>query len=140
MKNPIVIITTMFLLLIGTTQIKAQDYNPRKNNYLILSQNIQQLKPVILASNELVKEDGKKYGDFYIIICGKTVSDIPNNVEFYELLEQAKVGSVTIFVCGLSLKKFNIDSHLLPRNITVVDNGILYAFQLMKKGFKTLTI
>ncbi len=140
MKNSIVIITTIFLLLSGTIQLKAKDFKPEKNNYLILSKNIQQLEPVLLTASELVKEDGEKFGEFYVIICGKAVSDIPDNPEFYKVLEEAKAQNVTVFICGISLKKFNIDPNLLPDNITIVENGILYGLQLAKKGFVTLTI
>ena len=140
MKNSILIITTMFFLFFGINQSKAQDFNPKKNNYLILSQNIEQLKPILLTASELTKEDGKKHGTFYVIICGKTVSDIPNNLDFNKFLDAAKKQNVTVFVCGLSLKKFNIDPTLLPENIKVVDNGILYGLQLSRNGFIALTI
>lgn len=130
----------MFLVLFGTSPLQAQDFNPKKHHYLVLSQNIEQLKPFLLTANALAEADGKKYGDFYVIICGKTVRDIVNNPNFNTLLEDAKNQKVKVFVCGLSLKKFNIDPNLLPSNITVVDNGILYGFQLQKKGFLSLTI
>ncbi|MGE5942937.1 MAG: sulfur reduction protein DsrE [Flavobacteriales bacterium] len=139
MKNTIIIITTMFLLFFGTSPVQAQDFNPKKYHYLVLSQNIEQLKPILLTANALAEADGKKYGDFYVIICGKTVRDMANNSDFNTFLEDAKNQKVKVFVCGLSLKKFNIDPNLLPSNITV-DNGILYGFQLQKKGFLTLTI
>lgn len=140
MKNSILVITTIFFLFFGIHQSNAQDFNPKKNNYLILSQKKEQLKPILLTANELAKEDGKKYGDFYVIICGKTVSDITDNLDFNKLLDAAKEQNVTVFVCGLSLKKFNIDQMLLPENIMVVDNGILYSLQLSKSGFTTITI
>lgn len=140
MKNSILFITTMFLLLFGTSQLQAQNINSKKNNYLVLSKNIQQLKPVLLTANELAKEDGKKYGEFYVIICGKTVKDISDNPDFDALLEKAKAQKVKIFVCGISLSKFNINPEKLPSNLEITPNGILYGFQLTKKGFFTLTI
>lgn len=140
MKNSILFITTMFLLLFGTIQLQAQDINPKKNNYLVLSKNIQQLTPVLLTANELAKEDGKKYGALYVIICGKTVKDISNNSDFNALLKKAKTQNVKIFVCGISLNKFNIDSSTMPNNLEIIPNGILYGFQLTKQGFITLTI
>ncbi|WP_139958849.1 DsrE family protein [Flavicella sediminum] len=140
MKNSILFITTMFLLLFGTSQLQAQNINSKKNNYLVLSKNIQQLKPVLLTANELAKEDGKKYGEFYVIICGKTVKDISDNPDFNALLEKAKAQKVKIFVCGISLSKFNINPETLPSNLEITPNGILYGFQLIKKGFFTLTI
>ncbi|MFY0712644.1 DsrE family protein [Seonamhaeicola sp. NFXS20] len=140
MKNSILFITTILLLLFGTSQLQAQNINSKKNNYLVLSKNVQQLKPVLLTANELAKEDGKKYGAFYVIICGKTVNDILDNPDFNALLEKAKAQKVKVFVCGISLSKFNINPKTLPNNLEITPNGILYGFQLTKKGFITLTI
>ncbi|EMY82328.1 hypothetical protein pgond44_01473 [Psychroflexus gondwanensis ACAM 44] len=140
MKNSIIVTTTLFLLLFGTIQLQAQDFNPKKNNYVVLSKNIQQLQPVILTAKGLAMEDGKKYGDFYMIICGKTVDDIPNNTDFIQLLKKAKAQNLKVFVCGISLNKFNISPDQMPDNLEITKNGILYGFQLTKKGFITLTI
>jgi intracellular sulfur oxidation DsrE/DsrF family protein len=140
MKNSILIFTTLFSVLLGAQQLHAQEINPTKNNYLILSKNIQQLKPVLLTAKSLAMEDGQDYGDFYMIICGKTVKDIPNNSEFHALLEDAKLLNIKVFACGISLKKFNITTTQLPDNIAVTENGILYGLQLTKKGFLSLTI
>ena len=140
MKNSILIFTTLFSVLLGAQQLHAQEFNPTKNNYLILSKNIQQLKPVLLTAKSLATEDGQDYGDFYMIICGKTVKDIPNNSEFHALLEDAKLLNIKVFACGISLKKFNITTTQLPDNIAVTENGILYGLQLTKKGFLSLTI
>jgi len=120
--------------------MQGQEFNPKKNNYLILSKNIQQLKPVLLTANELRKEDGKKYGSFYVIMCGKTVSDIPNNTDFNQLLKQVKDQNVKVFVCGISLNTFHVNRAQLPEGVELMENGILYGFQLTKKGFITLTI
>lgn len=138
MKNPIIVLTTMFLVLFGTAQ--AQDFNPEKNNYLVLSKNIQQLKPAMLTASALAKEDGEQYGDFYMVICGKTVQDIPHNDDFKKLLKEAKAHNMNVFVCGLSLSKFNINLNEIPKNLEITQNGILYGFQLSKKGFIALTI
>ncbi|WP_366184406.1 DsrE family protein [Flavobacterium ovatum] len=140
MKNLFTYIVLICFLIAGTTQIKAQNFNPKKNNYLVLSQNIQQLEPILLTAEALAQEDGKKYGDFYVIICGKTVNDLINNSSLNELLKHAKEKNVTIYACGISLKKFNITPDQLPDNLTVVENGILYGLQLNKKGFITISI
>jgi len=140
MKNQILFITTLFFFELATTQAQTNHSNPKKNNYLVLSKNIQQLKPVILTAKELAKEDGKKYGDFYVVICGKTVTDIPNNTEFNQMLDQAKAQNIKVYVCGISLDKFKITPDELPNTIEITPNGILYGFQLTKKGFITLTI
>lgn len=130
----------MLLLLFGTFQLHAQNINSKKNNYLVLSKSIEQLKPVLLTATELAKEDEKKHGAFYVIICGKTVTEIADNSDFNTLLEKAKAQNVKVFVCGISLSKFNITPETLPNTLEIIPNGILYGFQLTKKGFITLTI
>lgn len=138
MKN--ISIITILLILFGIGTPQAQTVNPEKNNYLVLSKNIQQLKPVMLTAVELAKQDGNNYGEFYLIFCGKTVQGILKDGEFLRLAKQAKEKNLKIFVCGLSLKKFGIDPKDIPEIIEVTENGILDGFQLTKKGFITLTI
>lgn len=138
MKNISIITIVLFLFATGTTQ--AQTITNEKNNYLVLSKNIQQLKPVMLTATELEKQDGNNYGAFYVIFCGKTVQDISKNSEFVTLTKQAKAQNLKVFVCGLSLKKFGIDPKDIPATIEVTENGIMDGFQLTKKGFITLTI
>ncbi|NIK93580.1 sulfur reduction protein DsrE [Mangrovimonas sp. CR14] len=131
-------IITMVFLLFGTTHIKAQ--NPDKQNYLVISKNIKQLNPILLTAQELQNEDGKTFGDFIVIFCGKTVSKMVNDPDLNKLLEQAKEQHIQILACGLSLKKFHINPEELPNSIKIAENGILKSFQLIKKGYLTLTI
>ena len=66
----------MLLVLFGIGTTQAQTVNYEKNNYLVLSKNIQQFKPVILTAAELAKQDGNNYGEFYVIFCGNTVQEL----------------------------------------------------------------
>ncbi len=140
MKSSILFIATLCLLLMSNNSLKAQEFNPEKNNYLILSKNIRQLEPVLLTAAELSTADGDDYGEFYVVLCGKTVTDIPDNPEFVRLLKRAEALNVRIFVCGISLAKFKIDANQVPTGATVIENGILYGLQLSKLGFIALTI
>lgn len=140
MRSPLKYIIAICLLCIGTKQLYAQNFDTGKNNYFILSKNIQHLKPIILTANELAKEDGEKYGEFHVVFCEDTVQDIPNNNGFRKLLEEAQTMNIKVFVCGISLKKFNVNPSKLPRSLPIVANGILYGFQLTKKDFITLSI
>jgi len=133
-----ILLLTVLLMQFGTVQ--AQDFDPNKNNYLVLSKNIKQLKPIILTAIELAKEDRDSYGDFLVIICGSTVKDIPDNNAFQKLLVKAQEERINVFVCGLSLDKFKVNSEELPDHLKQTKNGILFGFQLAKKGFITLTI
>lgn len=118
----------------------SQDFDPQKNNYLLLTKNIKQLNPVLLTAEELAKEDGDSFGAFYVVICGKTVKDIPDNHGFKKLLGKASDQHVKVYVCGISLDKFNISSTSLPKQLIRTENGILFGFQHTKKGFISLTI
>ena len=138
MKKSIIFLTSMLLLFLGTT--KAQEFNPNKNNYLVFTKNTQQLKPVLITANELSVEDGNQYGEFHIVICGETVTDIVNNSAFNELLLHARNQNVKVFACGLSLDQFNVSPDQLPEDIDTIPNGILYGLQLTREGFITLTI
>lgn len=140
MKKSIIILSGLFLLLFGTFQTQAQDFNPKKNNYLALSKNIQQLAPVILTAEALKEEDGKKYGKFFMVVYGKTVEDIPNNETFANLLKKAKALNIEVFVCKLALNKFKVNLDELPGDLKFTDNGFLYGYQLQKKGFITLSL
>lgn len=131
-------ITTIGFLLFLSIPIQAQDLE--KNNYLVLSKNIQQLKPILITATALHQEDAENFGDFIVIFCGKTVTELANNPNLNKLLEQAKEQHIQILACGLSLKKFHVNPEELSSSIQIIENGILHGFQLTKKGFFTLTI
>ncbi|MBZ9786231.1 DsrE family protein [Psychroflexus sp. CAK57W] len=140
MTHSIKYITILLFLILGTSQIKAQDHHADQYDYVVLSKNIKQLKPILMTAASLAEEDGENHGEFKVIFCGKTVSDMKNNPDFSKLLKQAKLQHVKVSACGLSLNKFSISPDDLPEILEVVDNGILYGFQLKKKGFISLTI
>lgn len=133
-----ILLFTLLMIQFGTVQ--AQEFDSEKNNYAVLSKNIQQLKQIILTVNELQLEHGSSYGDFIVIICGSTVKDISQNRDFEELLEEAQKNHIAVYACGLSLEKFNVNIQRLPENLKITRNGILYGLQLANKGFITLTI
>lgn len=129
-----------FLILAGVvsfTSCKAQT-NIESQNYVVLTKKIPQLKPILLTAEDLQKEDGNNYGDFQIIICGKTVSDLTDKDQLESFLQKAKELNVTINACGFSLKKFGVDESKIPAQIKIVKNGILYDLQLQKKGYHSL--
>ncbi len=138
MKTIILSVFTVFITLF-TVKANAQD-TITKNNYVVLTSKIPQLKPILLTAEALEQEDRSNYGDFQVIICGKTVEDLKNKELMHDLLHKAETQNVKIVVCGFSLKKFNIDEKDIPKELEVVPNGILYNFQLQKKGYRSLAL
>lgn len=140
MRNSIL----LALALIGITlinSIQAQtSIDSNKNNYFVLTRNVSQLKPIILAAEELAKNDGEHFGEYQVVICGKTVSDLTDEIIMNDLVKMAEVHHVKLFACGFSLQKFNVEERELPEQVQVVENGILYGFELEKRGFYAITL
>ncbi|WP_034921813.1 sulfur reduction protein DsrE [Gillisia sp. CAL575] len=139
------IFTSALLILIGITSLNAQTlehkkHDSSKNNYVVLTKKVAQLKPIFLAAEVLASEDGSNYGDFQVIICGKTVEDLVNKELMHDFLHQAEKQHISIVACGFSLKKFKVSKDDLPEQVEVVDNGILYDFQLQKKGYYNIAL
>ncbi|MFB9056160.1 DsrE family protein [Mariniflexile ostreae] len=141
MKKTRLYIFVFLTSIFGVKETHAQsDFNKKKQHYIVLTKKTEQLNPIILAAKALALEDGEKHGEFHIVVCGKTVEDLINTVKMKPLITMANQQDVKLFACGFSLKKFNINAQELPHPIKVVENGILYHFQLQKKGFKSITL
>ena len=136
------IYSSIFLVLtfFGTLNTQAQQTNDNQNNYVVLTKKIPQLQPIILTAEALKAEEGTAFGDFQVIICGQEIGDITDAEKINAFIVKAKKAGVQIIACGFSLNKFKIDKTKIPKEIEVVENGILYNFQLQKKGYKSLSL
>ncbi|MEQ9007013.1 MAG: sulfur reduction protein DsrE, partial [Ekhidna sp.] len=101
MRNLTIALTILFVT--GAEIANGQSIQDAKDNYLVISKNIQQLKPIILTAQDLEKNGGQSFGEFHFLICGKTVKDIGGNEAFRELLGKARKQRIQVLVCGLSL-------------------------------------
>ena len=140
MRRAILFVCVIITLLISE---KSQAQNPAKSavqNYVVLTKDIQQLKPIILAANDLAAEDGIHFGMFKVIICGKTVTGLIQKEKIAPVLAMAEKYHVELYACGLSLTQFKVNTRELPKQIQVTKNGILYNFQLQKKGYLSIEL
>jgi intracellular sulfur oxidation DsrE/DsrF family protein len=128
------------LTLFSTANIQAQQIDNSKNNYVVLTKKVEQLQPIILTAESLKAEEGEAFGDFQVIICGKEIGDINDTEKISDFITKAKKAGVKIIACGFSLNKFKVDKTKVPKEIEVVENGILYNFQLQKKGYKSISL
>ncbi len=138
----IYIFSSIFLMLalLGTSNLQAQQTSNDKNNYVVLTKKVPQLQPIILTAEALKAEEGDAFGDFQVIICGKEIGDITDSDKMGEFIEKAGNAGVQLVACGFSLDKFKIDRTKVPKEMKIVENGILYNFQLQKKGFKSVSL
>ena len=130
----------IMITLFSTATLRAQQMNTGKNNYVVLTKKVPQLQPIILTAEALKAEEGDAFGDFQVIICGKEIGDITDTEKISGFIEKAEKVGVQLVACGFSLHKFKVDEKKVPHEMKVVKNGILYNFQLQKKGYKSLSL
>ncbi|EAQ50514.1 MULTISPECIES: sulfur reduction protein DsrE [Flavobacteriaceae] len=140
MKTYLLSSILLVLTLFSINKTQAQQMDNDTNNYVVLTKKVPQLQPIILTAEALKAEEGDAFGDFQVIICGKEIGDITNVEKMGNFIEKAEKAGVHIIACGFSLKKFKVDKTKVPKKIEVVDNGILYNFQLQKKGYKSISL
>lgn len=141
MKKILTLALVAMTFVTGLTEVSAQTtYNKEQNNYFVLTRKVPQLKAILLAADQLAKDDGTQFGEFHVVICGETVKELTNLETMQPYLDLAKSEKVKILACGFSLKKFGVDATKLPKEMSVVDNGILYGFNLQKDGFLSITL
>ena len=140
MKNLFLSIPLLVSALFATSGLTQNTIHHKKNNYVVLTKTIPQLNPIILTAKALAAEDGNKFGDFQVIICGKTVTDLTDKEMMQKFMDNAKKANVKIVICGFSLKQFGVDPKDIPKELEVVDNGILHNFQLQKKGYLSIEL
>jgi intracellular sulfur oxidation DsrE/DsrF family protein len=141
MKKILTLALVAMTFVTGLAEISAQTtYNKEQNNYFVLTRKVPQLKAILLAADQLAKDDGTQFGEFHVVICGETVKELTNLETMQPYLDLAKSEKVKILACGFSLKKFGVDATKLPKEMSVVDNGILYGFNLQKDGFLSITL
>jgi len=133
------IFTSMLMLLMSLNahQVNAQT-DSDKHNYVILTKKVPQLQPILISAAALKQEDGSNFGQFEVIICGQEIGDITDPEKINKFLAKAESLGVTLVACGFSLNKFNVDRSKVPKQMKIVENGILYNLQLQKRGYYSL--
>ena len=141
MKNILTLALMAVTFVTGLSEVNAQNtYQKDQNNYFVLTRKVPQLKAILLAADQLAEDDGAQFGEFHVVICGETVKELTNLETMQPYLDLAQSEKVKILACGFSLKKFGVDATKLPKEMSVVDNGILYGFNLQKDGFLSITL
>lgn len=140
MKQKIILLSTLFFALVVANPLHAQNNLEASQNYVVLTKKVPQLQPILLAAEELKKENGKNFGSFEVIICGQLIGDITDPAKIDPFIEKAERLGVTIVACGFSLNKFKVDREAVPKALKIVENGILYNLQLQQKGYLSLSL
>ncbi|QAA80503.1 hypothetical protein EI546_01605 [Aequorivita sp. H23M31] len=141
------IISTIILsfILVGAnaqkmTSRQAQEQKQELSNYIVLTQSVEQLEPILMAATQLMKEDEKAFGDFQIVLYGKEVATLTDENIAEKYAKMFDEMEIRLMVCELSLKKYSNNSGKLSNYIKTVDNAFSYNLMLQKKGFLSLTL
>jgi intracellular sulfur oxidation DsrE/DsrF family protein len=131
-----------FLLIGIAFSINAIAQSPtiERNDYVVLTKNISQLNVIMASSKALKADDGAKFGDFQVIICGETVKALSDEKTVKDIKAKAEEANIKIVICGFSLDSFQMDGNAISNHLEIVDNGLLYNFQLQKKGFISIEL
>ncbi|MHA6247209.1 DoxX family membrane protein [Pontibacter sp. CAU 1760] len=111
-----------------------------KQQYAVLISQPDHLKAAVNTAETITKESKYNSGAFVIIACGKSVEAFVKGGDMSQEFEAGKKAGVTYRVCGMSLKKFNIDPGTLMDGIEVVPNGLTHMFDLKQQGFTTVEL
>ena len=119
----------------------SQEINhPKVENYIVLTNNIQQIRAISNAALIMKGESPKEFGEMEVVVCGKTVEEMTNTETMAPLLEAIEAGDLKVKVCGFSLKQLKVDSTQLPSQVSIVENGIYYNFKKQHEGYNSLGI
>ncbi|MBI1182997.1 hypothetical protein GC194_01905 [bacterium] len=142
------IILALIFIAFGSKPINAQtaqevqkvESSIRKNGkYSILVMNTQHLKAAIKTGIGFTSTSQRI--DFQIVTCGKLLDEIAQDPELQNLIKTAvNEQGLKILACGLSIEQLNIDKTLLPVEMQITGNGLIYMFGLQEKGFNTIAL
>jgi thioredoxin-related protein len=146
MKSHLILISA--LLAFGPVKLYAQpaanvkvteNSIHKKGKYAMLVMKTQHLIAGIKIGIDLKSRSQKI--DFHLLVCGELVKDISLNEDLQNLISDAvRLHCLTIIVCGLSIQQFNVKQSLLPKEMTLSDNGLIHMFGLQEQGFKTIIL
>ncbi|NBL65151.1 hypothetical protein GV828_08065 [Flavobacterium sp. NST-5] len=146
MKSYIILMLTLsiFATSNGNAQtvenIQKTEKSIRNNGkYALLVMKVQHLKAAIQTGIEF-KTKSKKI-DVQVVTCGELVKEISKNPDLQNFIKQAvNQHKLKILICGLSIKQFEVDKNLLPKETPITENGLIYTFGLQENGYKVIVL
>lgn len=142
----ILILLVSFMLLGQTAQpIYANNpiehnINHKVNNYIITTGVPGYVPVMIMASAELMAEEGENFGKFEVVVYGEAVKQFADKESGQKLVDMAKASGATIVLCEFALTHFGISRESLPEGLKFVKNAFTYNLKKQKEGFFVLGV
>jgi intracellular sulfur oxidation DsrE/DsrF family protein len=127
-------VTALFIvvLMLGFSGCAKKTPTREKNNYVVSTTKVPQLKPIILTAEALKEEDGQQFGDFQILVYGNSVKELTDKQKMEPYVIQAKAAGAKIFACSIALERNGVAPEELHEYIKVVDHAFTHLLQLQK--------
>ncbi len=133
----------LFITVLLTATSFAQKNKIKQDNFLFLLRQpehiTQALKTIDQLQTKAVVSKTLHPGKTAIIICGEAVKNFAGSIDNETVMEANRLG-VTLYGCGLSLKKFELTKTDLMPGIGYVENGFVKAFELQKQGYLSVEL
>lgn len=144
------VLATGLLLVLGscaTTTTAAQNApqqstapSAASKKYAVLISQPNHLKAAVNTAETITKESKYNREEFVIMACGKSVEAFKKDGGMADEIEKGRAAGVTYKLCGMSLKKFNIDPATLVDGVEITPNGLTYMFDLKLQGYTTVEL
>lgn len=136
------------LMMIGAGNLSAQtdeniqaiEQSIRKDGqFAIMAMKAQHFKTAVATGIDF--KSNSKDIDFQVVACGELVKEISQDQALQSLIKEAAAQhGLKFLVCGLSIAQLKVDKALLPKEVSVTKNGMIYMFGLQEKGYNTLVL
>lgn len=143
-----ILILFVALMTFGAGNLQAQtaesiqktEQSIRKNGkYALIVMKALHLKTAVNTGIEFKAKSEKI--DFQIIVCGELVKEISQDAALQSLIKNAVTQhGLKVLVCGLSVEQLKVDKTLLPNEIKITRNGLIYMFGLQEKKYKSIVL
>ena len=143
-----ILILFVALMTFGAGNLQAQtaesiqktEQSIRKNGkYALIVMKALHLKTAVNTGIEFKAKSEKI--DFQIIVCGELVKEISQDAALQSLIKNAVTQhGLKVLVCGLSVEQLKVDKTLLPNEIKITRNGLIYMFGLQEKNYKSIVL
>ncbi|MCX2739019.1 DsrE family protein [Pontibacter anaerobius] len=111
-----------------------------KKDYAVLISQPNHLKAAVNTAQTIKSDSKYNSNSFVIMACGKSVEAFLKDSKMVQEFEAGKAAGVTYRICGMSMKKFNIDKSQLMDGVEVVPNGLTHMFDLQLQGYNTVEL
>ncbi|RIJ34206.1 DsrE family protein [Pontibacter oryzae] len=124
----------------ATQALAAQSQALAAHKYAVLISQPSHLKAAVNTAGTITAESTYKRENFVIMACGKSVEAFVKGGDMAEAIDAGRKAGVTYRVCGMSMKKFELDKSMLVDGVEVVPNGLTHMFDLQLQGYHTVEL